>query len=62
MTVSSTSKIALEKIRPTLSGRRKEVLSAIEELGVASNEQIATHLELPINRVTGRVTELHMMA
>ena len=62
MTVASTSKIALEKIRPKLNGRRLEVLNAIKRLKTASNEQIATELELPINRVTDRVTELHNMA
>lgn len=59
MAVAETSKQALEAIRPELKGRRKEVLLAIKELGEANNLQIAEHLDLPINCVTGRVTELH---
>jgi len=35
------------------------VYEAIGEMGLATNEQISEYLDWPINRVTGRVTELH---
>jgi len=59
MVVAQTSKEALEAIRPAITGRRRVVLNAIKELGEATNETIANYLQWPINRVTGRVTELH---
>lgn len=61
MVVAKTSKLALSKIRPTISGRRREVLNALKELEVASNEKLSEYLSWPINRVTGRVTELSVM-
>lgn len=58
MSVSVTSKTAYQKIQGLLGDRQMQVYEAIGELGIASNEMIADHLKWPINRVTGRVTEL----
>lgn len=60
MVVATTSKEALEKIRPTISDRQKAVLAALKEIEPASNEALAVYLNWSINRVTGRVTELSM--
>lgn len=59
MTVMSiTSKEAYASIAPRLGEKQKLVLEALEELGVATNKQIAQHLGWEINRVTGRMKEL----
>jgi predicted transcriptional regulator len=58
MSVSGTSKEAYAKLRDKLGDKQLKVFEAIDRLGVASNEAIADHLGWPINRVTGRVSEL----
>lgn len=57
MTVAQTSIFSYRSIKK-LGDKQQQVLEAIETLGVASNEQIAEYLGWPINRVTGRVSEL----
>tara|TARA_R100001198_G_scaffold96414_1_gene86105 strand:- start:176 stop:439 length:264 start_codon:yes stop_codon:yes gene_type:complete len=43
----------------TISKRQSQVLHALkEELGKATNRQLAKHLDWDINRVTGRISEL----
>lgn len=49
------------KVLGSLIKSRKRVFEAITELGEATNNQIADHLGLKINQVTGRVTELQEM-
>jgi len=56
--IQSTSKIAFQKIQPTLNARQNQVLDAIVKLGVASNQQIAEFLGWQINKVTPRTLEL----
>lgn len=46
------------KIKPELGERQLSVLNALKELECATNTQIAKHLNLPINCVTGRTNEL----
>ncbi len=58
MNVADTSRQAYAAIQDKLGHRQEEVYLAIKEMGKASNESIAEHLGWPINRVTGRVTEL----
>lgn len=58
MSVAHTSKMAYTKIYDQLGEKQTLVFNALKELGVASNEMIADYLNWPINRVTGRVTEL----
>ena len=42
-----------------ISTRQSQVLHALkEELGKATNRQLAKHLDWDINRITGRITEL----
>ena len=57
--VAGTSRQAYEKIKGKLGDRQQKVYDAIREMGIASNEMIADFLGWPINRVTGRVTELN---
>ena len=56
--VADTSREAYGAIQHELGYRQQQVLEAIEELGEASNYQVAVHLKLDINQVTGRVNEL----
>lgn len=58
MGVALTSKEAYAKIQDKLGDKQFIVFETIRELGVATNEMIAEHLGWPINRVTGRVSEL----
>lgn len=58
MSVSMTSKDAYTAIKDKLGARQTAVYEAITELGVATNEAIAEHLNWPLQSVTGRVTEL----
>lgn len=53
-----TSKSAYSKIQDLLGQRQMQVYEAIGDLGIATNEMISDYLNWPINRVTGRVTEL----
>jgi transcription initiation factor IIE alpha subunit len=46
---------------PNLPRARKIVLDAIRELGEATDEQIAQHLGIGINRVSGRVYDLEKL-
>jgi hypothetical protein len=56
MSVRDTSLEAYQDILPTLSDRQKVVLAIVSR--PMCNYQIAEKLAWPINRVTGRVTEL----
>lgn len=56
--IAETSSSAYQKIKPSLGARQQEVYEAISDMGVATNEMVAEYLNLPINSVTGRVTEL----
>ena len=48
-----------EKILPTLSGRKLQVLNAIKELGgSATLYEVAKHLNIGVNCISGRFTEL----
>jgi predicted ArsR family transcriptional regulator len=58
MVVAQTSKLAYDKIKDKLGEKQQIVYEALKELGSATNDQIAAKLGWPINRVTGRVTEL----
>ena len=58
MTVALTSSNAYHTIYNKLGAKQKIVYEAIGELGTASNEELATYLDWPINCVTGRVCEL----
>lgn len=57
--IAETSQQAYDQIKGKLGDRQKQVYDALGDIGVATNEQLAEHLGWPINRVTGRVTELH---
>lgn len=57
MTVANTSRDAYASI-VKLGDKQGIVYDALRELGIATNEMIADYLNWPINRVTGRVTEL----
>lgn len=59
--MSNTSKEAYSNILLTLSEKRANVLNALDELGVANNDEISIQLGWPINRVTGRITELRKL-
>lgn len=59
--IAGTSRAAYEQIKSKLGDKQQAVYDAVGELGVATNEQIAEYLDWPINRVTGRVTELKKM-
>lgn len=59
MTVRETSRAALETV--PLGERQKAVLKALDYLGAATDLEIANHLALPINCITGRRGELVAM-
>jgi hypothetical protein len=61
MSVASTSLSAYDTIKPKIGKKQKIVYDAIDELGTASNEQLADYLNWPINTVTPRVCELRML-
>lgn len=57
--ISDTSqKSYREDVLPTIGERRAQVLSALRELGEATNSELAVHLNWTINRITGRTHEL----
>ncbi len=58
--IASTSIEAYDGIY-NLTGKRLEVYKTIKEIEPASNQAIADRLNWPINRVTGRVSELRDM-
>jgi len=58
MTVAQTSKLAYEKLRDKLGNKQQIVYEKLQELGSATNEQIADALGWPLQSVTGRITEL----
>lgn len=57
MTVATTSKEAYQKLKK-LGDKQQQVLDALGDLGIASNQDIAEALGWSINRVTGRMKEL----
>ncbi len=60
MVVAATSIESYNNIY-NLTGKRLEVYNALKDIQPASNQAIADYLGWPINRVTGRVTELRDM-
>jgi len=50
---------AWDAIQPTIHKKRNTVLNAIKEINGGTLNDIAHYLDWPINRVSGRVTELH---
>lgn len=56
--IAYTSSLAYASI-DNLGAKQLEVLEKIREIGPCSNKQIAKSLGWEINRVTGRVSELH---
>lgn len=58
MTVAHTSRYSYNRIKHKIGRNQEIVYNTIKELGEATNEMISDALEWPINRVTGRVTEL----
>lgn len=44
-----------------LSDRQARVRQAIASLGAACNQQLADHLGVPVNQITGRVFELRQI-
>lgn len=59
--VSATSREAFAKLKPRLGEMQRIVLKVIEAAQPVNNEQIAYILDWPINRITGRCTELYQM-
>lgn len=45
-------------VQPKLTEREKWVLEALEEIQPACAEQVANHLKVPINVISGRMTGL----
>lgn len=58
MTSTEIRDAAYYGIADQLSHARRRVLQAIIQLGTASNQDIANKLDQPINRITGRTSEL----
>lgn len=54
------SMLAYGLLKPTLNEKQRMVLS-IFETGEYTDEEVATQLEWPINRISGRVGELIKM-
>lgn len=55
--IAQTSLTAYKQLKD-LGNRQQQVFDAVEDMGSASNEQVAEKLGLPIQSVTGRVNEL----
>lgn len=53
-----TQRKAWEELQPTIGAKRQAVLTVIRRRKGAALFEIADHLGWPINRVSGRVTEL----
>lgn len=56
--IAETSRQAYKSLKD-LGDKQRVVYEAIKTLGRATNEQLADYLGWEINRITGRVTELH---
>lgn len=56
--VAHTSSLAFASIQKRLGAKQQQVYRVIEKHQPITNEGIAEILGLPINQVTGRVTEL----
>ncbi len=56
--IRDTSVEAYKDILESLSSKRRLVLKALIELEQATDREIAAHLMIPINEVTGRRNEL----
>jgi hypothetical protein len=57
VSVANTSREAYASI-VKINEKQSIVYEALRDLGIATNEMIADYLNWPINRVTGRVSEL----
>ncbi len=59
---TATRKEAIHRLNAlnndTLTDRHEQILDALEELGPSTMKQVAEHIKLPINCVTGRFKEL----
>ena len=53
-----TSLSAYSDVKKNLNRKQQNVYEAIEEIGPATNRQLAEHLGWPINSITPRVLEL----
>ena len=53
-----TSIFAYQDAKKNLNRKQQNVYEAIEEIGPATNRQLAEHLGWPINSITPRVLEL----
>ena len=60
MTVANTSLFAYRELQ-NMGDKQRRVWEVINKLQPCHNKQIADHLGWEINRVTGRVNELHEM-
>lgn len=56
--VRKTQVDAFDSIKQKLGAKQRAVAHALKILGEASNKDLSKSLGWPINRVTGRVTEL----
>ena len=61
MGIRDTSIAAYMAIKPTLGYRQEEVLTALKQLGSATNLEISRFLDIPINQITPRTNELVKM-
>ena len=56
--VTATSKEAFAKIQKSLGKRQREVFNCIKETGSITAKGISYSLNLPINHITGRISEI----
>ena len=56
--MTTTSLLAYDDAKKGLGRKQQEVFRAIEEVGPATNKQLAEHLGWPINSITPRCLEL----
>lgn len=61
MSVQQTSlETYFTSVKPNLGRRQHQVLEALEEIAPANNQDLAKHLDWPINSITPRVLELRL--
>jgi len=56
--ITDTSLEAFESIQENLGSRQLQVYDALKQLRFATNKQLATFTQLPINSITPRIHEL----
>jgi len=52
--MAETSLMAFRKKKPELTDDQETVLEALQEIGPATCEEVATHLEVPPHTISGR--------